>query len=379
MFVGGCVRKFILNEKVDDIDVATTLTPDEIIKKFEKSDIKIKKTGIEHGTLTLVIDDIKLEITTLRKDISTDGRHANVEFTANWKEDSERRDFTINAIYLDHKGKIYDPHSGINDLKNKKVRFIGDPDKRIKEDYLRILRFLRFSIQYKSFNIDDRTQRSIKINLNGIAKLSKERVYSELGKIINLKNFFDIFKSEFLLEIFRLIFPEFLYLERIKKLKKLYNDKDININSDIIFASMLLDSSNNHQYFFHKYNVSNEIKNNLNLYSELLKIIKSNKEFFLKDLKKNIFLYGKEKIKRVFIIYNTINKKTLSTSIKETLKKINKYFVPKFPVTGNDLLKKGVKSGVKVGKILKKIEKKWIENNFEISEEEIKALVKKDI
>ncbi len=211
MFVGGCVRKYMLNEKIDDIDIATTLTPDEVIKKFENSDVKVKKTGIEHGTLTLVFEDQKFEITTLRHDISTDGRHANIEFTENWREDSERRDFTINAIYLDQKGKVFDPQLGLEDLKKNKVKFIGNPNTRIKEDYLRILRFLRFSIQYRSFDISDQTQKAIKLNLNGITKLSKERLYGELEKIIQLKNFYDLFKNKFLFDIFKLIFPYFIY------------------------------------------------------------------------------------------------------------------------------------------------------------------------
>ena len=379
MFVGGCVRKFILNEKIDDIDIATTLTPDQIIKRFENSDVKVKETGIDHGTLTLVFEDQKFEITTLRQDVSTDGRHANIEFTENWKEDSERRDFTINAIYLDEKGKIFDPQLGVKDLKNNKVQFIGDPDKRIKEDYLRILRFLRFSVQYQNFDINDQIQKAVKLNLNGITKLSKERIYSELEKIIKLKNFYDLFKNKFLLDIFKLIFPEFIYLDRIKKFEKLSKVKDIEIDKDVIFASMLLDFSNNHEYFFYKYNISNEIKNNLNLYSKLLKEIKSNEDFFLKDLKKNIFFYGRDQIKKMFLIHNIVNKKTLSSKTKETLLKISHALIPKFPVTGNDLLKQGVQSGRKVGEILKKIEKKWIENNFEINNEEIKDLVKRNV
>ena len=379
MFVGGCVRKYILNEKIDDIDIATTLTPNEIIERFENSDVKVKKTGVEHGTLTLIVEDQKFEITTLRKDISTDGRHADVEFTEDWKEDSSRRDFTINAIYLDQNGKIFDPMSGVKDLKNNKIKFIGDPNIRIKEDYLRILRFLRFSIHYQSFEIDNQTQKAIKQNLDGITKLSKERVYSELEKIVKLKNFYEIFKNKFLIEIFKLIFPEFLHLDRIKKFEKLNIVNDIEINTDLIFASMLLDSSNNYKYFFHKYNVSNELKNNLNLYFKLLNEIKLNKDFFVKDLRKSIFFYGRDQIKKIFIINSIANKKKFSLQNNEILSKINNVLVPKFPVTGNDLLKKGVQSGKKVGDTLKKIEKKWIENNFQIKDEEINFLLKKNI
>ena len=379
MFVGGCVRKHILNQKIDDIDIATTLTPDEIIKRFQNSDIKVKKTGIDHGTLTLVLDNQKFEITTLRRDVSTDGRHANIKFTENWREDSERRDFTINAIYLDQKGKFFDPQFGLKDLKNNKVKFIGDPDKRIREDYLRILRFLRFSIQYRSFDIDDQTQKAIKLNLNCITKLTKERVYSELEKIVKLKNFYELFKNKFLIDIFKLVFPEFIYLDRIKKLEKLKSISKVEIDRNIIFSSMLLDYSNNHQYFFHKYNISNEMKDDLNLYAKLLKEIKFNEEFFSKELKRNIFLYGNEQIKNIFLIYNIVIKKNLNSKINETLLKINKTLIPKFPVTGTILLKEGVKSGRKVGFILKKIEEKWIENNFKINDDEIKDLIKRNI
>ena len=377
MFVGGCVRKHFLKEKIDDIDIATSLTPNEISEKFKNSNIKVKETGADHGTLTLIYDGQKFEITTLRKDVLTDGRHAKIEFTENWTEDSKRRDFTINAIYLDQRGKIFDPQLGLDDLKKKRIRFIGEPTQRIREDFLRILRFLRFSIQYQSFEISDDVKKAIKLNLDGITKLSKERVFSELEKIVILRNFYDLFKNEFLVQIFKLIFPEFKYLERIKKLKKLYSFKEIKTEIDIIFASMLIDSSNNHEYFFHKHKVSNELKGSINLFSKAIKEIKSNEEFFTKNLKKNIFYYGKDNMKKIFIIYNLVRKKNFNSKNIKTLSEINNSVIPKMPITGNDLFKYGFKSGKKMGETLKKIEKKWIENNFDISDNDIKALIKK--
>ena len=377
MFVGGCVRNFLRKEKITDIDIATTLTPNDIIKKFENSEIKVKKTGIEHGTLTLLYDDQKYEITTLRKDVSTDGRHANVEYTENWKQDSERRDFTINAIYLDQKGKFFDPQDGLKDLKNNKVRFIGNPNSRIKEDYLRILRFLRFSIQYKNFDISQETQKAIRINLNGIKNLSKERVFSELKKIVELKNFYDLSKNEFLFNIFKLIFPEFLYLNRLKKLEKISKKISFIPNSEIIFTVMLLDSSNNHKYFFHKYNLPNNIKKNLDIYSEVIKLSQKNANFFLQELNKNIFIYGKPEIKKIFLINSVLSKKNLSAKTEEVFNKIDKILIPKFPISGNDLIKRGVKSGKNIGEILKKIEQIWLKNNFKIENHQINALVKK--
>ena len=147
MFVGGCVRKHLLNEEIDDIDISTSLTTDQIKEKFQGTKFNVIDSGIKHGTVTLVSKKLKLELTTLRKDIKTDGRHAEIKYTDDWEEDSERRDFTINAIYLDINGKIFDPQLGTVDLKNRCIKFIGDPQKRIGEDYLRIIRFIRFSLE----------------------------------------------------------------------------------------------------------------------------------------------------------------------------------------------------------------------------------------
>ena len=187
-FVGGCVRKYLSNDKIDDIDIATILSSNEVKEKFKNTKFKVINTGIKHGTVTLVSEKLKLEITTLRKDLVTDGRHAEVEYIDNWQLDSERRDFTINAIYMDINGKIFDPQMGTIDLKNNNVKFIGDPQKRIEEDYLRIIRFIRFNIMYNS-EVDPTTGKVIKLNLNGIKQISKERILDELYKILGLKNF----------------------------------------------------------------------------------------------------------------------------------------------------------------------------------------------
>ena len=226
MFVGGCVRKHLTNKEIDDIDIATILTTDQIKENFKNSEFKVIESGIKHGTITLINKNIKVEITTLRKDIKTDGRHAEVEYTNDWTEDSERRDFTINAIYLDDKGKIFDPQLGIDDLKNNNIKFIGDPQKRIEEDYLRIIRFIRFSLEYMS-SVENNTLKIIKTNLDGIRKISKERILSELIKILKTSNFLDIINNHELKLIFELIFPEIKYLERLKHIKSLKNSSII--------------------------------------------------------------------------------------------------------------------------------------------------------
>ena len=377
MFVGGCVRKYLLNQKIDDIDIATVLQPEEIIKKFEKTNVKVKKTGIEHGTLTLVLEKQHFEITTLRKDVSTDGRHASVVFTNDWEEDSQRRDFTFNAIYMSVKGKIYDPHFGVHDLKNKIVKFIGDPDQRIKEDYLRILRFLRFSIEYSNFDFNKETLRAIQKNLGGITKLSKERIFIELNKILKLKNFEELNKDKNFLEIFILIFPEFKYFDRVSNFSALRKLLPNILNNNNILASLLIDGSNNHEYFLHKYNISNESKEHLNFCGKYFKEVQSNKNFFKKDLNKNIFLFGKEKIKSLFLLSNIIKKNFKPNEFIKNLSKIDDVSIPKFPITGEYLLNKGLKSGKKMGEAIQEIKDKWLENNFNLDDDQLSKTIKK--
>ena len=289
-FVGGCVRKYLSNDKIDDIDIATTLSAEEIKEKFLNTKFNIVETGIKHGTVTLVTDKFNLEITTLRKDVETDGRHAEVEYIDDWQLDSERRDFTINAIYLDINGKIFDPQMGTVDLKNNNVKFIGDPQKRIEEDYLRIIRFLRFKIMYDS-KVELSTINAIKQNLDGIKKISKERILIELYKILDLKNFINLNESTHLKEIFSLIFPEFENLKRLERLAKICDYTQV--NRELLLAVLLIDEKNNHEYFAHKYNVSNNIKENLHISAKNIILIKGNKYFFNKDLKKNIYHNGK--------------------------------------------------------------------------------------
>ena len=188
--VGGCVRDFILYGKlVYDIDIATPFLPDEIIARLSAK-FKVVPTGIAHGTVT-VFGKHKYEITTLRKDEKTiDGRHAIVSFDATWQEDSSRRDFTINALYADSSGNIYDYHNGINDLENSLVKFINNPVKRIEEDYLRIMRFFRFAMRFGGY---DQISLDACINLCGnLKKISRERITSEWLNLLSGKYFWQL-------------------------------------------------------------------------------------------------------------------------------------------------------------------------------------------
>ena len=260
-FVGGCVRKVICGENIDDIDLATSLEPDEVKKRLHREDIKVVDTGISHGTVTAVLNKKKFEITTLRKDVSTDGRHANVEFTSNWEEDALRRDFTINAIYADIEGRIFDPLNGISDLQNGIIKFVGSSEERIQEDYLRILRYFRFFAQYSKTDFDQNIIRSIKKYINGINKISNERIFDELKKILTLKNVYSLFSHNIPQEIFLNIFPQFKYFDRLKIVDGLDSQLRDKYDNYLILATLILDETNNYEYFCHKYKISNSIKN----------------------------------------------------------------------------------------------------------------------
>ena len=371
MFVGGCVRKYLSNEEIDDIDIATSLTTEEIKEKFKHTKFKIIESGINHGTVTLVKDKLKLEITTLRKDIKTDGRHAEIKFIDNWIEDSERRDITINAIYLDINGKIHDYQGGVEDLKKNIVKFIGDPNKRIQEDYLRIIRFLRFAIQYDS-DTDAQTIEALKLNLSGIKIISKERILVELFKILKLDNFDNILKHKNKKFIFSLIFPELININKIEKLQYLKKP----IDKNLILAILLLDDSNNYEYFCHKYKDSNKIKEELSLMIKLNNKSKADVSFFKKNIIKNMYFYGIKVIKNLAILKYLDQPKKNLDNLNEIIQRIEKISIPQFPYDGNYLKKKGMKEGSLIGKTLKLLENEWVDNNFKISNELVTKIIR---
>jgi tRNA nucleotidyltransferase/poly(A) polymerase len=183
--VGGAVRNALLGRgAVTEVDFATTATPEDVIKLAAEAGIKALPTGVAHGTVTLIVNGVPFEVTTLRRDVATDGRHATVAFGTDWAGDARRRDFTMNAIYADAAGKIYDPLGGLEDLRAGRVRFVGEPEARIREDYLRTLRFFRFSADYAREAFDSAGIAAAIRERGGLARLSRERVRMELLRIL---------------------------------------------------------------------------------------------------------------------------------------------------------------------------------------------------
>ncbi len=376
-FVGGCIRKSFNGERVDDIDLATSLEPNEVKERLNKKNIQTVDTGISHGTVTAIIHGKKFEITTLRSDISTDGRHAEVKFTKDWSEDALRRDFTINSIYSDLEGRIFDPCNGLKDLKKGLVKFIGSPEKRIKEDYLRILRYFRFFTQYSKFDYETEVIQEIKKNINGLNKISKERIFDELKKILLLEDLYNIFLNEHSKECILNIFPQFKFYKRLKYMKDLDSKLRAKYDYKLILALLIIDETDSCDYFSYKYKVSNEIKSrfkNISSYYYKLK----NKNFFSEiNIRKLIYYLGKNNVKDLLLFSKFIDKKLENSDLLNKLNFIDKYKIPKFPISGNDLKQHGYEKGLELGKKLKSLEEKWVNNNFILEDQFVEKYLNK--
>ena len=375
-YVGGCVRKILNNEIVDDIDFAVNLKPEECSAALKENNIKFFEIGISHGTIIALIDSYKFEITSLRKDLITDGRHAKVAFTSDWQEDASRRDFTINAIFSDIHGNLYDPFDGKKDLEIGKIKFIGDADKRIKEDYLRILRYIRFFLNYSKTEHNDKIRKIIKQNLNGISNISSERLLDEFKKLIISSSFLKLFKDPFCLELINLIFPQFKNIDIFKNLNKF---AEINIKKvDFIFliSLMLIDNTDNVEYFLFKFNISSIDKKRI-LFLNKFYNKEINKNYFSKNNLWKIFYYNGKQALFDLIYFEIFKSKKINKKLIALLEYFKDKEVPVFPVKAVNLMEKyNIPEGKQLGLKLKKIEEQWIKNNFTVLDNEIDQIFK---
>jgi tRNA nucleotidyltransferase/poly(A) polymerase len=374
-YVGGCVRKIINKEKVDDIDLAVNLKPTDVCEALNNKNIKYYESGIEHGTITALINNIKFEITSLRKDIDTDGRHAKVEFSDNWKEDASRRDFTINSIYADLDGNLFDPFDGKRDLKNGKINFIGDAEIRIKEDYLRILRYIRFFLNYSKNKHSPKIIKIIKKNLSGFSNISSERSLDEFHKLVRSEGFLKLTNDKESFEIISLVFPQLKNISIFAKLNNFAKENLIKVDFIFLLALMIIDGTDNVNYFIYKFNLSKKDQKRLLFLNNFNTQKNTSKTFSEKNLNKIFYFNGKEAL--MDIIYFEIFK--LNKTDSKLLKIIDNFKdkeIPIMPFKGNILMEKyNISQGKELGGKLKEIEEVWTNNNFQISEKEVLKIV----
>ena len=373
-YVGGCVRKILKNEKVNDIDLATNLNPEQIMQVCKKKNIKFYETGVEHGTITAIINDYKFEITSLRKDLKTDGRHADVIFTNDWKEDASRRDFSINSIYSDLEGNIFDPFNGKKDLEDGKISFIGDAEKRIKEDYLRILRYIRFFLNYSKHGHNKDITKIIKKNLEGVSKISSERLLDEFKKLFNSDGFLKLNEDEFCREIIILIFPQFKNIHSLKNLYKYAKDNIKNIDFIFLISFLIVDGTDNADYFIYKFNISKKDQKRILFLNEYLKN-KNNEKFNTKNLWKILYFNGKDSLLDL-INFHIFKSKKVDKKLENFLSFFKDKKVPTLPLKAATLMTKyNIPEGKELGLKLKQIENKWVDNDFRITEKEVEKII----
>ncbi len=374
-YVGGCIRKIINKEKVDDIDLATNLEPNQVCKALDSNKINYVETGIEHGTITALIDDYKFEITSLRKDVSTDGRHAKVNFSKDWKEDASRRDLTINSIYSDIYGNIFDPYNGKNDLENGIVNFIGDPEMRIKEDYLRILRYLRFFLKYSKQPHSLELIKKLKMNIGGISILSKERLLDELKKMMKLDILEKLSKDKLSSELILMIFPELKNISIFSKLSEV--QKHLLSKNDFVFllSLLIINENDNADYFLYRFNVSKKIQKRIKIIDNFYKEKITIKTFTEKKMNKVFYYYGTQAVMDI-LYYRIIKLRKHDEQLIKLIEIYKKMEIPTLPINASILMNKyQIPEGKQLGLKLKLIEKEWVENKFNISEKQIENIV----
>ena len=352
LFVGGCIRNWILQKEVHDIDLATKLKPEEVIKKLEKESIKVIPTGIDHGTVTAVIDGKPFEITTLRRDIETDGRHAEVSYTQDWLEDARRRDFTMNSLLADNEGRIYDLlGQGIEDAKAQRVIFVGDPEKRIAEDYLRILRFFRFQAHYGQGEMDRAALESCRAAADKIDSLSRERVTQEFLQILSADKASEILQMMFDCNVLSGLVdknyqPEIL--QKLSSLQEKYNA--INVEARLFVVTGC------HAHIFEERLRLSHVQKNFMLKLEMLATAALYADE--KSLKKAIFYHGNDFVLQGYLLYLSQGEAEESDEMIDLLQN---WRAPTCPVTGETLLAEGYKTGPELGQELTRRQEEWLE------------------
>ena len=370
LFVGGCVRDILYGKEVSDIDFATSLNPETVKNKLKSANISYNDSFEHYGSIKVFINEKTFEINSLRKDFDNDGRHSNIIFTQDWKQDALRRDFTINAIYSDLDGRVYDPFKGVEDLNNGILRFIGDPEKRIKEDYLRALRYFRFFIQFSKVDYDDYVINCIKNNQDHIEKLSNTRLIEELKKILLSGESHKLFENYFVKDLYLSVYKGIKYLTRLEFKRK---NKVLNKDIDwiIILSLLLIDQTKNYERFVKDFNLSNEIKNRFSKLQSQFTFKTPDTIEKIDNLKKGVLKFGVSAVIDFIHFQYLINDKYDYDLYQKNLKIIKEINPPSFEFNTEILIKKGFKEDKNLGNALKFLEQRWLANNYEIREKDI--------
>ena len=357
---GGAVRNALLGLPIADIDLATTLVPQDVMQMAKGAGYGVHPTGLEHGTVTVVAKGAAFEVTTLRRDIETDGRHATVAFTSNFAEDASRRDFTINAMYCDRKGKIYDFTDGYPDLLKKRIKFVGDPAERIAEDYLRILRFFRFFAAYAKGAPDRAGLAQCKKLKAGLDDLSAERIRQELFKLLVAPRAGETLEIMAKAGILKHILP---FAEEWRLLKRLPNDPVLRLFAIAKEPAGLKD----------RLRLSNEEAKRIDA---LIVAPGVKAELSSRDARAQLYDLGAQGWQdAVQLAWAKSRAGKTDKSWTKLARLPDEWATPHLPVSGKDLLAKGFAPGPDLGQALKRAESHWISSDFKATRDELLQFV----
>lgn len=377
-FVGGCIRNALLGAEVNDIDLATTLVPDDVVRRLEAAGLKAVPTGIDHGTITAICGGKPFEITTLRKDVETHGRHATVAYSTDWAEDAARRDFTMNALYADRAGEIFDPLGGFDDLKAKRVRFIGDAATRIAEDYLRILRFFRIHAWYGEGDLDAEGLKACADAVDGLASLSIERVRDEILKLLCAPDPLPVMRQMAATGILAAVLPEPLNMERLQKLA--YIDRISLFEPDAILrlGALALGGPDEADALGKRLRLSNAETARLRaMKTETHRIFSY---MSVREMRQCLYRTGLEAFQdRLRIYWAEDPKENNGVGWRALMAMASTWERPELPLTGENVMAAGVAAGPEIGRILGEVEDWWVASDFITDEfsliERLKAIV----
>lgn len=370
--VGGAVRNTLLGHPVPDVDIATTASPDVVMSRAQDAGLKAIGTGLEHGTVTVVADDFPYEVTTLREDVETFGRQARVVFGRDWEKDARRRDFTMNALYVDRKGHLHDPLGGLDDCLARRVRFIGDADGRIKEDYLRILRFFRIYAAYGQGELDPEGLGACLRQRNGLRQLSAERIGHEMRRLMRapraayaLRMMNDCGLWEIATGGLARV-DDYVALRSLDELAPNTRDPELGL---VVLAGFVREDL---ARISDRFRLSNSERKRMETAWAAKKMLL--KPEARPSAAAMTYAFGREgatdgllAVRSAQIAGHTGDNQRFT----EMLADIGSQVIPEFPLKGADLMSSGHKAGPELGALLKRLEVEWIDSEFALTKEQL--------
>jgi poly(A) polymerase len=384
--VGGCVRNALLGQSVSDIDIATQALPETVTARTEAAGFKAVPTGIEHGTVTVVVDHHPLEVTTLRRDVETDGRRAVVAYSRDLAEDAGRRDFTMNALYVDRDGALHDPVGGLEDLEARRVRFIGDAGTRIREDFLRTLRYFRFYGWYGHGSPDREAIKAIVANKSGLTSLSAERVWAELKKILAAPQ---VTRSLLWMRqtgVYQIVLPESGDMDGFARFMRL--EDAVGVHADSLLRLMALLPP---RALDRVQDLAKRLKLSGAERERLVSAMKADAALDTldldepKSLRAALYHHGERALRDILILQaaralNSDPEQPLPDGVADRVARLwnlsDTWTKPDLPVSGNDLLGRGIPAGPQLGAALKVMEGAWVASDFTMTRDDLLAVLK---